>query len=133
MLNEANLIGRVGKKSYKNLSNGNAMVTLYVATRKKWKDNNGEKQEQTTWHNVNFFSKLAELCDQYVDVGSLLFIKGEINNKQITHGEKQGQWAYSVTGHDFKILSYAANKDKKSSKKESEDYSGDDLNDDIPF
>jgi single-strand DNA-binding protein len=104
MINEATLIGRIGKKDFRSLKNGSEVATLYIATSKKWLDDKGAQTEQTTWHNVNFFNKLADIVKRYAHVGGLVYIKGEINNKQITQGERQGQWAYSITASQLKLL-----------------------------
>lgn len=136
MINEATLIGRIGKKSYRTLNNGSNMATLYVATSKGWKDSAGQKQERTTWHNVNFFDKLADIVEKYTEIGSLIYIKGEINNKQIESGERQGQWSYSITGNEVKILSYKKTRQEESKQKnnssEHENYNAM-YDDGIPF
>lgn len=104
MINKATLVGRVGKKDTRTLKNGTEMATIYLATNRQWIDAQGQKQEQTVWHNVNFFNKLADVVNKYAHVGNLVYIEGEINHKQITDGEKAGQWAYSVTANQFKML-----------------------------
>lgn len=147
MINEATLIGRIGKKDIRELKNGTEMATLYLATNRKWLDSSGVQQEQTVWHNVNFFNKLADIVKKYAHVGNLVYIKGEINHKQITKGEREGQWAYSITGSQLKLLPSGTKKaadnttnenpdheaviPSKTTKKFVEDY--DDLNDTIPF
>ena len=105
MLNKATLVGRVGKVDSKPLKNGSTMTTVSLATSRKFTDTNGEKKEITTWHMVNFFSKMADVAAKYVHVGDLILVEGEINHKKIESGEKAGQWAYSLTANDVKFLS----------------------------
>lgn len=105
MLNKATLVGRVGKVDSKPLKNGSTMTTVSLATSRKFADTNGEKKEITTWHMVNFFSKMADVAAKYVHVGDLILVEGEINHKKIESGEKAGQWAYSLTANDVKFLS----------------------------
>jgi len=105
MLNKAMLVGRVGKVDTKPLKNGSTMTTVSLATSRKFADTNGEKKEITTWHMVNFFSKMADVAAKYVHVGDLILVEGEINHKKIESGEKTGQWAYSLTANDVKFLS----------------------------
>ena len=114
MINEATLIGRIGKKDIRDLKNGTEMATLYMATAKKWVDTDGVMQEKTVWHNVNFFGKLPEIIKKYAHVGDLVYIRGEINHKQIVDGDKKGQWSYSITGSQIKFLSSS----KRSAEKE---------------
>lgn len=139
MINEAILVGHVGKKETKTLNNGGEITVISLATSTKYKDSSGEKQVRTTWHNINCFSKLAEIAAKYVHVGDQIYIRGEINNKKIETGERAGQYIYSVTAQDIRFIQSAKKKDTESkpsqektpAKKYTSDY--DDLNDAIPF
>ena len=138
MINEATLIGRIGKKDIRSLKDGSEVATLYIATSKKWRDDKGAQTEQTTWHNVNFFNKLADIVKHYAHVGGLVYITGEIHNKQITHGEKQGQWAYSVTANKITLLPSGSKKDSPETKLSPENQRfaeelSEEFVDDIPF
>ena len=104
MINEAILVGYVGKKDTKQLANGGEITVISVATTTKYKDSSGEKQVRTTWHHVNCFSKLAEIASKYVHVGDIIYVRGEINNKKIEQGERAGQHMYSVTAQDIRFL-----------------------------
>lgn len=104
MINKATLLGRIGKKDTKEIKNGSTMTNLYIATSRKYKDSQGDSQVVTTWHNVNFFNKLSDIVSKYAHVGEMVYIEGEINNKQITKGEREGQWVYSVTGNEIKFI-----------------------------
>lgn len=104
MINLAMLLGRVGKKDTKALKNGGEITMLSVATSRKYKDSSGQYQEQTTWHNVSCFNKLAEIASKYVQVGDLVFIQGEIQNKKVESGERAGQYMYSLHANDIKFI-----------------------------
>lgn len=104
MINTAMLLGRVGKKDTKTLRSGGDVTVLSIATSRKYKDSTGQAQEQTTWHNVSCFSKLAEIANKYVNVGDLVFVQGEIQNKKIESGERAGQYIYSVHANDIKFI-----------------------------
>lgn len=139
MINEATLIGRVGKKDLRTLKNGTNMATLYLATTNQWVDKAGTKQVQTVWHNVNFFDKLADIANKYAHVGNLVYVKGQINNKEITEGERKGQWAYSITAKEIKLLP-SAKKESESTEPQKTTRAAqgfnnayEDLNDQIPF
>lgn len=129
MINQAILLGRVGKKGNKALRNGGEMTTLSIATSKKWKDQSGTMQEQTTWHNVSCFSKLAEVANKYVHVGDLVFIQGDIQHKKIESGDRAGQYAYSIHANEIKFIpsgkksdaQSTPNQEKKESRYEFED------------
>jgi single-strand DNA-binding protein len=104
MINEAILIGHVGRKETKSLKNGGDLTILSVATTTKFVDSTGEKQTRTTWHNIHCFSKLSEIANKYVHVGDLLYVRGEIHNKKIENGDRAGQYVYSVTANEIKFL-----------------------------
>lgn len=136
MLNNASIIGRVGNKKIRPMSNGEEIVSLSIATTKSWKNKQGEKEEKTTWHNVNFFRKLAEIAGQWVEVGDLIYVDGEINYQPITSGVREGQYAYSVTANQLKMLSSGnKKKDEPSSRSapKNKNKHEEELDDDIPF
>lgn len=141
MINEAIIVGNVGKKDTKVLKNGTNITVISVATSTKYVDSSGEKQVRTTWHNVNCFSKLSEIAEKYVHVGDMLYIRGEIQNKKVEQGERAGQYMYSITAQDLRFLGGGKKKEaappaaaperKPAQKQYTNDY--DDLNDQIPF
>ena len=130
MINYAMILGRVGKKDNKQLRNGGELTTLSIATSKKYKDASGTAQEQTTWHNVSCFSKLAELANKYVHVGDLVFVQGEIQHKKIESGERAGQYAYSVHANELKFIPNGKKQDSQSKPSQGKSKSYNDFEDD---
>lgn len=93
-LNKAMIIGNLGKDpELKYMSNGKAVASFSVATSQKWKDNDGNQQEKTEWHNVTAFEKLAEVIGEYVKKGSKVYIEGRLQTDQ---WEKDGVKHYST-------------------------------------
>ena len=82
MINTAMLLGRVGTKEIKPMKNGGDFTHFSLATNHKYKDASGTHQEETTWHNISCFNKLAEIAAKYVHVGELVYIQGKIQNKK---------------------------------------------------
>ena len=62
MINQATLLGRVGKKDTKQLKNNSEVTILSVATSRKYKDASGEAKELTTWHKCKLVSKTVRDC-----------------------------------------------------------------------
>lgn len=118
MINYAMLLGRVGKKDVKQLKSGGELTVISLATNKKLKDANGTYQEHTTWHTVSCFSKLAEIAKNYVHVGDMVFVQGEIQHRKIEVGERAGQYSYSVHANEIKFV--PGNKKEKVETKKSE-------------
>ncbi len=78
-LNKASLIGRLGKDpevSY--TASGIAVAKFTMATSERWKDDSGNVQEKTEWHNIVVWRKLAEICGQYLKKGSKVYIEGKL-------------------------------------------------------
>ena len=94
-LNKVLLIGNVGKDpEVRHLENGSMVARFSLATTEKFKDKNGEFQEQTEWHNVVCWRSLAERIEKYVKKGSQLFIEGKIRTG--SWEDKTGQIRYTV-------------------------------------
>jgi single-strand DNA-binding protein len=125
MINTANLLGRVGKKDTRQTKNGSMMTTISLATSKRYKDGQGVNQTLTTWHPINFFSKLSELVEQYTNVGDLIYVTGEINLNR----DKDDKLFYSVHAQDVKFVSKGNNEKKVDYKKPAQQ----ETFDDIPF
>lgn len=131
MINEAILIGNVGRKETKSLKNGGEVTVVSLATTSKYQDYSGTKQSKTTWHNVNFFSKLSDIAKKYIHVGDLIYVRGEINNKKIENGERAGQYMYSVTAIEVKFFPSRQKKENMNSSSSEEEF--DVTEEEIPF
>lgn len=82
-LNKAFLIGRLTRDpESRTLPSGQAVSNFGLATNRVWVNpDNREKQEQTEFHNIVAFGKLAEICNQYLTKGSLVLIEGRIQTR----------------------------------------------------
>ncbi|MGI8960786.1 MAG: single-stranded DNA-binding protein, partial [Bryobacteraceae bacterium] len=82
-LNQLSIIGFIGKNAEtKYLPNGTPVTKFSVATKKSWKDENGEWKEKTQWHNVAAFGKgFAQLADRFVK-GPHVFAQGELTIRE---------------------------------------------------
>lgn len=104
MINKATLLGHVGRDpEIRNMSNGDAVATVSLATTEKWKDKNGERQEKTEWHRLVFFGKLADIVDKYVHKGSLIYVEGKLTTRK---WEKDGVERYTteINCNEMKLL-----------------------------
>ena len=91
-MNKVFLMGHLGKDpEVKEFSSGNKVCNFNLATNKVYKGKNGEKQQETTWHNCTGWNKTADLCSTYLKKGSFVFVEGEINisSWENEHGEKR--------------------------------------------
>ena len=95
MLNRAQVIGFLGQDpDVRYMSDGTAVANLSIATTEKWKDKNGQLQEQTEWHRANAWGKTAEVAAQYLKKGSLVYVEGKLQTRKWT--DKQGVERYTT-------------------------------------
>lgn len=81
-LNKVLLIGNVGKDpEIKTFASGNKVANITLATTERYKDRNGEQKEETEWHSVQAFGKLADVVERFVHKGSLLYLDGKIRTR----------------------------------------------------
>src|SRR5215210_1415577 len=93
-LNKVQLIGRLGgDPQLKYTQSGTAVATFSLATNRQWQGKDGTSREETDWHNVVAWDKLAQTCGEYLTKGRLVFIEGRI---QYSTWEYQGQTRYKT-------------------------------------
>jgi single-strand DNA-binding protein len=81
-VNKVILLGRLGKDpEVKYTQDGTAVARFSIATDDTWKDQSGEKQQRTEWHNVVAWRKLAEICGQYLTKGKQVYIEGKLQDR----------------------------------------------------
>ena len=81
-LNKVTLIGRLGKDPEVSYTpSGTAVAKFSMATSERWKDEQGALQERTEWHNIVAWTKLAEICGQYLKKGSKIYAEGRIQTR----------------------------------------------------
>jgi len=82
MKNKVNLIGNVGQDpDIKHLEGGNVVANFSLAPSEKFKTKSGEKKENTEWHNIVIWGKLAEVVEKWVTKGSRLDLEGKITTR----------------------------------------------------
>ncbi len=94
-INKVILIGNVGgAPETRQLSNGNAVTNITLATTDSWKDKQtGQQQSRTEWHRIVFFGKVAEIAAKYLKKGSQCYIEGRIKTRD---WEKDGIKRYTT-------------------------------------
>jgi single-strand DNA-binding protein len=99
-INKVILVGNVGRDvDFRTLASGTALAKFTLATSDaRSKDEDGKPR--TEWHNVVAWSRLAEICDQYVKKGMQLYLEGQIRTRNY---EKDGQTKYFTEIHIFSM------------------------------
>jgi len=88
-LNKVFLLGHAGDTpELKSLSTNSSVATFSLATNRTWKDKEGNKQEETEWHRIVVWGRLAEVASSFIVKGSLVMIEGRIQTR--SWEDKQG-------------------------------------------
>ncbi len=83
MVNKVILIGNLGSDpELRYTTSGTAVATLSVATNRKWKDRDGNMQEETEWHRVIVWAQTAEFCGNYLSRGSKIYVEGRLQTRK---------------------------------------------------
>jgi single-strand DNA-binding protein len=82
-LNKVLLIGNVGADPEVRVTpSGVKVAKVSLATNRVWTDRNGQQQEKTEWHRLNFWDRLADIVEQYVHRGDRLYVEGRLEYSQ---------------------------------------------------
>ncbi|HSO10371.1 MAG TPA: single-stranded DNA-binding protein [Desulfoprunum sp.] len=85
MLNKVMLIGNLGKDpEIRYTQAGAAVATFNLATTERFKGKDGQMQDQTEWHRVVAWARLAEICGEYLHKGSKVYIEGRLQTRKWT-------------------------------------------------
>ena len=104
-VNKVTLIGTLGRDpEVRYMPNGNAVANLSLATDESYNDKTtGQKVEQTEWHRLTIYGKLAEICQQYLKKGSRAYFEGKLRTRE---WEKDGVKRYTteIIANDMMML-----------------------------
>ena len=103
-LNKVQLIGRLGADPEQRTTNsGVAVTTFSLATNRQWQGKDGTLQEETDWHTIVAWERLAQICSEHLTKGRLVYIEGRLRNRS---WEANGQKNYKteVVATDMLIL-----------------------------
>ena len=105
MINKVILVGRLGRDpELRYTPSGTAVANFSVATDERWSSAGGEAQSRTEWHNIVVWSKLAEICNQYLTKGRLVFIEGRIQTRDWEDKDGNKRRTTEIVASDMKML-----------------------------
>jgi single-strand DNA-binding protein len=105
MINKAIIIGNLGSDpEVRYTQSGTAVANFNVATTEKWKGKDGQMQEQTEWHRVVAFDRLAEICGEYLSKGSKVYIEGRIQTRSWNDKDGNKRYTTEIVAKDMKML-----------------------------
>src|SRR5258708_4622260 len=104
-VNKVILVGRLGRDPETRFtSGGQAVANFSDATDETYKDRNGERQKRTEWNKIVVWGKQAEIAQQYLKKGSLIFIEGRIQSREWQDKEGQKRTSFEIVATNFRML-----------------------------
>ena len=105
-LNKVMIIGNIGKDpEVRYTPDGAAIANLSLATTSSWKDKNtGEKKEETEWHRVVFYNRLAEIVGEYAKKGRPLYVEGRLKTRKWTDKEGIEKYTTEIVADQMQLL-----------------------------
>ena len=104
-VNKVILVGRLGKDpETRYTSSGQAVCNFSLATDETYKDRAGERQKRTEWHRIVVWAKQAEIAQQYLHKGSLIYLEGRIQTRQWDDREGQKRTTVEIVATNFRML-----------------------------
>ena len=105
MVNKVILIGNLGQDpEVRHTNSGQPVSNLRVATSRRVKDRDGNWSDQTEWHSVVCFARLAELAGQYLRKGSKIYIEGRLQTRSWEDKEGKKQYRTEIVCENLKFL-----------------------------
>ncbi len=104
-VNKVILVGRLGRDpETRYTGGGQAVANFSLATDESYKDKNGERQKRTEWHKIVVWGRQAEIAQQYLKKGSLIFIEGRIQSREWQDKEGQKRTSFEIVANNFRML-----------------------------
>jgi len=105
-VNKMTLMGHLGTDpDVRYTADGRAVVTLSIATTSSWKDStSGEMQQETEWHRVVLFNRLAQIAEQYLKKGALVYIEGSLQTNRWKDGSGADRSTTQIVGKQLEML-----------------------------
>src|SRR3954452_10505693 len=105
-VNKVILVGRLGRDpELKYTASGTPFCRFSMATDDSWNDKGtGERQERTEWHNIVAWDRLAEICNQYLTKGRLVYIEGSLQTREWDDQEGNKRKTTEVRARDMVLL-----------------------------
>lgn len=154
-INKVILVGNLGADpEVRYMPSGGAVANLRLATSESWKDKNtGENVEQTEWHRIVLYNRLAEIAGEYLRKGSKIYVEGSLKTRKWQGQDGQDRYTTEIVGREMQMLdgkgnsgasSFPTSNDDEFSKSFNESSPSknekntsapafDEFNDDIPF
>jgi len=126
-INKVILVGSCGQDcEMRYTATGKAVANVSIATTNKRKNQQGEKIDETTWHKLIFFDKLAEIAQQFLSKGTLVYVEGQLKHDKFIDKNGHERHVTNVICQEMTVL-------KRGQERIPEGAPKDEFDDSIPF
>jgi len=105
-INKVILVGNLGQDpETRAMPSGKAVTNVRIATTDSWRDKqSGEQKEQTEWHNVVFFDRLAEIAAEYLRKGSQVYVEGRLRTRKWQDKSGNDRYTTEIVANEMQML-----------------------------
>jgi single-strand DNA-binding protein len=104
-VNKAIILGNLGvDPEIRTTSGGQNVANFRIATNRTFTDRSGQRQEQTEWHNIVVWGRLAEIAEQYLKKGDSVYIEGRIQTRSWEDQSGQQRWTTEIVAQEMTML-----------------------------
>ncbi|MDE2000056.1 MAG: single-stranded DNA-binding protein [Burkholderiales bacterium] len=105
-INKVILIGNLGRDpEVRYTPNGAAVCNVSIATTRNWKDkNSGDKVEETEWHRVVFYDRLAEIAGEYLKKGRPVYVEGRLKTRKWQDKDGKDNYTTEIVAEQMQLL-----------------------------
>ncbi len=118
-LNKAILIGNLGKDpEVRVTASGQTMAYFTLATKERFKNRNGEREERTEWHNIVLWGRIAEIARDYLHKGMQIYIEGRLQTRKWEDKSGTARYTTEVIGDVMQMLGSKGNSTSQGAQRE---------------
>lgn len=104
-VNKVILLGNLGRDpEVRYLPSGDPIATVAIATSRRYKNKAGEMADETEWHRVTFFGRLAEIASQYLKKGNPVYVEGRIKTSKYTDKDGVEKYSTEIVATEMQLL-----------------------------
>lgn len=104
-VNKVILIGNLGRDpETRYTADGAAITNVSIATTRRYKDASGQQQEETEWHRVAFFGRLAEIAGEYLRKGRSVYVEGRLRTRKWTDKDGNEKYTTEIVAENMQML-----------------------------
>ncbi|MCL7489540.1 MAG: single-stranded DNA-binding protein [Desulfobulbaceae bacterium] len=106
MINKVILIGNLGADpEIRYTQSGIPVANFRIATTERWKGQDGQQQENTEWHQIVAWRRLAEICSEFLSKGSKVYIEGKLQTRKWQDQNGNDRYTTEIVARDMQMLS----------------------------